>query len=195
MWDLIQAPWHWSFGGFMIALIMLILIFSGKRFGVSSSFDGICSAVGFGKTISQFNYNWKSQMWLLLFTAGAILGGLIASNFMMSGESFVINENTLTALEEMGIQKPNAQGKLSGFMPNELFGIHNLGSLKFIFVFILGGFLIGFGTRYAGGCTSGHAISGLSNFQIPSLVAVIGFFIGGLCMTHFILPHILNWLF
>jgi uncharacterized membrane protein YedE/YeeE len=54
----------------------------------------------------------------------------------------------------------------------------------------MGGLLIGFGTRYAGGCTSGHAISGLSNLQLPSLVAVIGFFIGGLLMAHLILPLI-----
>ncbi|MCH8496791.1 MAG: YeeE/YedE family protein, partial [Balneolales bacterium] len=56
----------------------------------------------------------------------------------------------------------------------------------------LGGFLVGFGARYAGGCTSGHAISGLSNLQVASLVAVIGFFIGGLIMTFLIYPIILS---
>jgi len=55
-----------------------------------------------------------------------------------------------------------------------------------------GGILIGFGTRWAGGCTSGHAISGLSNLQLPSLIAVIGFFIGGIIMTYFLLPTILS---
>ena len=58
-----------------------------------------------------------------------------------------------------------------------------------------GGFLVGFGARYAGGCTSGHAISGLSNLQIPSLIAVIGFFIGGLTMTWIILPQLLGAIF
>jgi uncharacterized membrane protein YedE/YeeE len=56
---------------------------------------------------------------------------------------------------------------------------------------VVGGFLVGFGTRYAGGCTSGHAISGLSDLQLPSLIAVIGFFIGGLLMTYVFLPFIL----
>jgi uncharacterized membrane protein YedE/YeeE len=51
---------------------------------------------------------------------------------------------------------------------------------------LVGGVLIGFGTRYAGGCTSGH-VSGLSNLQIPSLKAVIGFF-GGLIMSYFYSP-------
>jgi uncharacterized membrane protein YedE/YeeE len=46
---------------------------------------------------------------------------------------------------------------------------------KGVLLLLVGGVLIGFGTRYAGGCTSGHAISGLSNLQIPSLKAVIGF--------------------
>jgi uncharacterized membrane protein YedE/YeeE len=55
-----------------------------------------------------------------------------------------------------------------------------------VYLLLVGGVLIGFGTRYAGGCTSGHAISGLSNLQIPSLKAVIGFFIGGLIMSYFI---------
>jgi hypothetical protein len=50
--------------------------------------------------------------------------------------------------------------------------------------------MVGFGSRYAGGCTSGHAISGLSDLQVPSLIAVVGFFIGGLIMTFFILPLI-----
>lgn len=47
---------------------------------------------------------------------------------------------------------------------------------------------MGFGARWAGGCTSGHAISGLSNLQLPSLVAVLGFFAGGLLMTHLLFP-------
>jgi len=48
---------------------------------------------------------------------------------------------------------------------------------------LIGGIFVGFGTRYANGCTSGHTIMGLSNLQWPSLVASIGFFVGGLIMT------------
>ena len=192
MLDLLQTPWHWSVAGIMIAFVMFLLIFSGKRFGVSSSFDGICSAVGFGKHVSKFNYDWKNQMWLLLFTAGAIIGGFIASNFLMSEQPIHVNADTLAWLSELGISKPQRIGHFSGFMPDEVFGEINLSSPLHIIVFIVGGFLIGFGTRYAGGCTSGHAISGLSNFQLPSLFAVIGFFCGGLIMTHYFLPIILK---
>lgn len=57
---------------------------------------------------------------------------------------------------------------------------------------LIGGFLIGFGTRYAGGCTSGHSITGISNLNWPSLVATIFFFVGGLAVTwglgHLIFP-------
>jgi uncharacterized protein len=60
-----------------------------------------------------------------------------------------------------------------------------------LLILAIGGFLVGFGARYAGGCTSGHAISGLSNLQLVSLYAVIGFFAGGLLMNHFLLPYIL----
>ena len=63
-------------------------------------------------------------------------------------------------------------------------------TLKNIIILIIGGLLIGFGTRYAGGCTSGHAISGLSDLQLPSLIAVVGFFIGGLIMVHLLFPLI-----
>ena len=77
-------------------------------------------------------------------------------------------------------------------VPISLFNLETLFSVKGFVLFVIGGFLIGFGTRYAGGCTSGHAITGLSNFQLPSLVAVIGFFIGGLLMAHLILPKVLT---
>jgi len=63
-------------------------------------------------------------------------------------------------------------------------------SLKGFLVLAFGGLMVGFGSRYAGGCTSGHAISGLSDLQIQSLIAVAGFFIGGLLMTYFVLPLI-----
>lgn len=48
---------------------------------------------------------------------------------------------------------------------------------------LVGGILIGFGTRYAGGCTSGHAITGIANLNWPSLVATLFFFVGGLGVT------------
>jgi uncharacterized membrane protein YedE/YeeE len=76
--------------------------------------------------------------------------------------------------------------------PSAIFNWQFAKTAKGLLIFLGGGFLIGFGTRYAGGCTSGHAISGLSNLQVPSLIAVIGFFIGGLIMTHLFFPFIFN---
>jgi len=78
------------------------------------------------------------------------------------------------------------------FVPASLFSWGSLFSLRGFILMVVGGFLIGFGTRYAGGCTSGHAIMGLSTLQLPSLIAVIGFFAGGLLMTHLFLPLILS---
>jgi hypothetical protein len=114
-----------------------------------------------------------------------MLGGFIAVNFMSDPSNVDINPKTIAQLAQMGIDAPN--GKL---MPDTLFGPAVFSSPKSILILLVGGILIGFGTRYAGGCTSGHAISGLSNLQIPSLKAVIGFFIGGLIMAYFLFPLI-----
>lgn len=192
MLELIRQPWHWSIAGFMISIVMLLLIISGKRFGVSSSFDGICSALGLGNYISKFNFKWRNQTWLFLFVFGSIIGGYVSSNYLMPDHPVIVNERTLEELNDLGVGAPSKLDNISGFMPDELFGKDKIGSIKHVIFFLFGGLLIGFGTRYAGGCTSGHAISGLSNFQMPSLIAVVGFFAGGLLMTHFILPVLLN---
>jgi uncharacterized membrane protein YedE/YeeE len=47
----------------------------------------------------------------------------------------------------------------------------------------VGGCFVGFGARYAGGCTSGHSITGIANFNWPSLLATIFFFVGGIALT------------
>ena len=132
-----------------------------------------------------FDFNWKTQIWNLVFLIGAILGGFIVKQFLSDGAAVQISENTIRDLSELGIAAPiSAQ-------PEELFGIHALFTFKGLLILIFGGLMVGFGSRYAGGCTSGHAISGLSDLQIPSLIAVVGFFIGGLIMSYFVLPLIL----
>ena len=190
--EFISQPWHWSVSGAMIALVMFLLIYLGQRFGVSSSFKAMCSIGGAGKSIAYFDYNWKSHDWLLTFILGAIIGGGIAINFLGSPTPVNVSAATIADLQELGIQVPQTRAEGTGYLPLDLFNFENLGSLQGIILMVVGGFLIGFGTRWAGGCTSGHAISGLSNLQLPSLVAVIGFFIGGLLMTHILLPIILS---
>jgi uncharacterized protein len=184
MIELIQQPWHWFVSGALIAFIMFAMIFFGKVFGFSSNFRTICAACGAGKKINYFNYDWKSQMWNLAFLVGSVIGGYIAHQFLSNDEPVKIAESTIRDLSTLGFSAP------TGIQPMELFSIEALMTLKGFLILSIGGLLIGFGTRYAAGCTSGHAISGLSNLQIPSLIAVIGFFIGGLIMTFIIFPII-----
>ena len=104
----------------------------------------------------------------------------------MNPDPIVLSQGAIETLStKMGITD------FTGFVPSEIFNWEALGTPTGIFILAFGGFLIGFGTRYAGGCTSGHAISGLANLQLASLIAVIGFFIGGLLMTYIILPALL----
>ncbi|WP_242916456.1 YeeE/YedE family protein [Pontibacter liquoris] len=182
MLELLRQPWPWYTSGAVIALVMVLLLFFGKSFGVSSNLRTICAACGAGKNVAFFDFNWRSQVWNLLFIVGAILGGVIASQFLSTGEAVQISPATIEDLNQLGISAP------AGMQPAELFSLEALFTVKGFLILLLGGFAIGFGARYAGGCTSGHAISGLSNLQLPSLIAVVGFFIGGLFTTFVLLP-------
>lgn len=166
---------------------MLLLIFFGKTFGMSSNLRTMCSILGAGKTADFFKFDWKAQRWNLAVVAGAMIGGFIATHYLSDGTGVNINPKTTTELAQLNIDAPN--GKL---LPDALTGAEALQSPKVWGILLLGGLLVGFGTRYAGGCTSGHAITGLSNLQLPSLIAVIGFFIGGLVMSWLLLPLILG---
>jgi len=190
--NFISQPWHWSVSGAMIALVMFALIYFGREFGVSSTLRTMCAIGGAGEQYQFFKFKWKDQVWNLVFVGGAILGGFIASSLLASPEPVQVAAETQAHLANLGIHAPTTLSQGTGFVPNEIFSLDGLFSAKGFILLVLGGFLVGFGTRYAGGCTSGHAISGLSNLQLPSLIAVIGFFIGGLLMTYFILPLILT---
>ncbi len=183
--EVLFSFWSWYVAGPVIALVMVFLILFGKRFGVSSNLETACSLLGAGKISDYFKTDWKTQKWNLVFILGALLGGFISRQFLMTDETSHISAETKAWLSSIGFE--NAGGM---FLPEEIFALDSLSNPKVLFVLILGGLLVGFGTRYAGGCTSGHAISGLSNLQLPSLVAVIGFFIGGLVMVHFLFPLI-----
>lgn len=183
--EIITITWHWAISGFLIGVVMLLLNYFGKVFGMSSNLRSLCSMTGIGKKVAFFDWDWKSQRWNLAVVVGAMFGGYVAVTFLSNASNVAITLATIEQLESLGIDSP--KGKL---LPNALFGNEIYTSPKMILLLIIGGVLVGFGSRYAGGCTSGHAISGLSNLQIPSLKAVIGFFVGGLIMAHFILPLI-----
>lgn len=183
--DFILGTWHWAISGFLIGMVMLLLIFFGKGFGMSSNLRSLCAMTGVGKKVPFFDWDWKSQRWNLVVVVGAMIGGYVAVNYLSNDTILQLNPVTLTKLEKLHIDVPQAK-----IVPETLFGNQVFRAPKMIILLVLGGFLIGFGSRYAGGCTSGHAITGLSAFQRQSLKAVIGFFVGGLLMTHFILPLI-----
>ena len=186
MLDFIRQPWHWSIAGVLIGLTVPTLLIIGNRmFGISSSFKHICAAV-FPANISFFKYDWKAEMWNLFFVVGIFIGGFVAVNLLSNPEPMQIAAETKTQLEAQGIHD------FVGLMPTDLFNFKSLATLRGFVFMVLGGFLVGFGTRYADGCTSGHAIMGLSNLQIPSLIATIAFMVGGFLMTHFGLPFLLN---
>jgi len=179
-------PLPWYVGGPLIALVLFLLLFFGKSFGMSSNLRTLCTICGAGKNTDFFKFDWKTQQWNLLVAGGAIIGGWIASNYLTIDPSVLIHEDTIAKLNQLNIKSAG-----TAYLPEELFGMDHFLEPKIFASLALGGLLVGFGARYAGGCTSGHAISGLSNLQLVSLYAVIGFFVGGLLMNHFLLPFIL----
>jgi uncharacterized membrane protein YedE/YeeE len=182
--ELIRQPWPWYVAGPLIGLtVPTLLLIGNKSFGISSSLRHICAAC-FPANISFFKYDWKKEIWNLVFVLGVFFGGMIATNFMENPNAFQLSANTMADLRALGIQD------FSGLMPTDLFSMEALFSLKGFIFFVLGGFMVGFGTRYAGGCTSGHAIMGLSNLQVPSLIATCCFMVGGFTMTHLLMPFI-----
>ncbi len=184
MLEIIKQPWPWYTSGAAITLIMIMLLYFGKSFGFSANLSAICSMMGAGKRVKFFDFDWRAQKWNLLFLVGAIIGGYLSSTLLASDQPLKLSPSTIHDLAKLGFYFDG------GLNPVQLFGFKSLASIKVILLLLAGGLMVGFGTRYAGGCTSGHAISGLSNLQVPSLIAVIGFFIGGLVMTHLLFPLI-----
>lgn len=183
--DFITQPWAWYIAGPIIALIMFLLYYFGERFGVSSNLETLCSIGGAGRFVDYFKIDWKQNSWNLIFVAGGIAGGFIASQWLSPTDVVALNPQTVQDLADIGIQNAG-----STYLPDEIFSIETMLTFKGFFILLIAGIMVGFGARWAGGCTSGHAIVGLSNLELPSLISVIGFFIGGLIMTWLILPLI-----
>ena len=183
----LTASWPWYVAGPLIGLFVpLLLLLTGKAFGVSSSLKHTCAATLPG-TAEYFRYDWKrSGLWNLIFVIGILLGGVLAVQFLGGGGPTGISTATKADLQALGLTD------FSGLVPPELFSWSSLTTLPGLVALVLGGFFVGFGARYAGGCTSGHAITGLATFQLPSLIAVVGFFLGGLFTTYVLLPFVLG---
>lgn len=182
--EIIRKPWAWYVAGPLIGLtVPTLLLIGNKSFGISSSLRHICAAC-LPADIPFFKYDWKKEIWNLVFVLGIFFGGIIATYFLKNPDTIVLSKATITDLSALGIKD------FSGLMPADLFNVDVLFSVKGLIFFVLGGFMVGFGTRWAGGCTSGHAIMGLSNLQVPSLIATCCFMIGGFTMTHLLMPII-----
>lgn len=182
----IRQPWPWYISGPLIGLtVPLLLLLGNKSFGISSSLRHICAAC-FPANISFFKYDWKKEVWNLFFVAGIMVGAIIVTNFFGDPNPVQLNPKLVEELNSYGITD------YSKLAPTQIFSWPGLLTLKGFLMMVMGGFLVGFGTRYAGGCTSGHAIMGLSNLQWPSLIATICFMLGGFIMANLILPFILQ---
>lgn len=182
----IKQPWPWYVAGPLIGLtVPLLLLLGNKSFGISSSLRHVCAACLPAK-IPFFTYDWKKEVWNLFFVAGVLLGGIAVALFLTSNAPVVVDERLATELQQYGI------ANFESLVPMDVFSWPQLLTVRGLLMMVGGGFLVGFGTRYAGGCTSGHAIMGLSNLQWPSLVATISFMAGGFIMANLILPYILK---
>lgn len=188
MLELIRQPWPWYVAGALIGLtVPTLLLLGNKHFGISSSLRHICAAC-LPANISFFKYNWRREMWNLFFVGGVLLGGVVAAQLLSNPDPIMVSAQTVKDLEALNVVVDNE------LMPASIFSFENVFSLKGLVFFVLGGFLVGFGTRYAGGCTSGHAIMGLSTLQGPSLVATCCFMAGGFAMVHLIFPWLMKLL-
>jgi len=182
----IRQPWPWYVAGPMIGLtVPMLLIIGNKTFGISSSLRHVCAACIPGD-IKFFNYDWKKEAWNLLFVAGILIGGILVALFLSNPDPVQINPKLAEELSSYGISD------YTSLVPAEVFNWPALLTARGFILIVVGGFLVGFGTRYAGGCTSGHAIMGLSNLQFPSLVATISFMAGGFIVANFLIPVIMK---
>lgn len=185
MLEIITKPWPWYVAGPLIGLtVPALLLIGNKSFGISSSLRHICAAC-LPANIPFFQYDWKKEVWNLFFVAGILIGGFLAAHFLANPAPMQIHPDLVADLAKNNITDT------SHLVPADLFSWQALTTARGLIMMVAGGFLVGFGTRYAGGCTSGHAIMGLSTLQWPSLVATCCFMAGGFIMTHLLLPYIL----
>ena len=184
--ELLYRPWPWYVAGIIIGLTVPALLLTGnKRLGISSTLRQICAAC-IPAGIPFLQYDWKKDRWNLFFVAGILLGGFLGAVVFKNPEGVSISADTVEMLSAQGVTYD------LGLLPGELFNFESLVTVRGFLLIVVGGFLVGFGTRYARGCTSGHGIMGLSSLQWPSLVAIACFFVGGIIVSKWILPYVLS---
>lgn len=183
----LSDPWPWYAAGPLIGLFVPALLILGNRvFGISANLRHAC-AIAMPGRVEFFRYDWRSAgAWNLTFALGILLGGAVAGRLLAGDAGVQVGPAARETLAALGVRD------LGGLVPSELFTWGALATWRGLVMLVGGGFLVGFGTAYAGGCTSGHAISGLADLQLPSLVAVVGFFVGGLASAWLVVPWLLG---
>ncbi|HTL10155.1 MAG TPA: YeeE/YedE thiosulfate transporter family protein [Chitinophagaceae bacterium] len=186
MVEMLKQPWSWYVAGAIIGLIVpALLLLGNKHFGISANFRHACAAC-FPSNIPFFKYDWKKELWNFFFVGGILIGAVIASTLLSNPNPIQVHPTLVTTLSAYGIND------YSSMVPKQLFSFASLFTVRGFIMLVGGGFLVGFGSRYAGGCTSGHSIMGLSDLQLPSLIATISFMLGGFIMANLLLPIILS---
>lgn len=183
--DFLRSPWPWYVGGPLIGLTVPLLLWLGnKSFGISSNLRHGCAILLPGGAKPKFfQYDWRKERWNLTFALGLVLGGFLAGVVFANPEPVALSAAGTQTMQDLGVQvRP-------GLVPAELLDLSRPGVWALL---ALSGLLVGFGTRYGGGCTSGHAITGLSTLQVPSLIATASFFIGGILSANVLLPLLLG---
>ncbi|HEX6335153.1 MAG TPA: YeeE/YedE thiosulfate transporter family protein [Flavisolibacter sp.] len=186
MMEFLKQPWPWYVAGTIAGLtIPVLLVLGNKHFGISANFRHACAAI-IPSNIRFFRYDWRKEIWNLFFVAGIMIGAFLAVQFLSSPDPVQVAPALMAELKDYGITDN------SKMLPPEIFSFESLFTLRGFIMLVVGGFLVGFGTRYAGGCTSGHSIMGISNLQIPSVIATVSFMAGGFLMANLILPYIMK---
>jgi uncharacterized protein len=186
MIELLKQPWPWYVAGAIVGLtVPVLLILGNKHFGISANLRHACAAC-FPGNVKFFKYEWKKEIWNLFFVGGIMIGAFLATQFLSNPDPIQVNPKLVEELNDYGVKD------YSKLLPSEIFSFESLFTLRGFILLVGGGFLVGFGSRYAGGCTSGHAIMGLSDLQKPSLIATISFMVGGFIMANLLLPYIMK---
>ena len=147
----LARPWPWYVAGPLIGLYVPVLLLAGNRmFGISANLRHACAVVLPGR-VSFFRYDWRSAgAWNLTFALGIVLGGALAAMFLDTGAAVNLSAAARASIAALGVHD------MTGLMPAELFNWAALWTWRGLVMMVGGGFLVGFGTAYAGGCTSGE---------------------------------------
>lgn len=178
----LSSPWPWYLAGPVIgSLVPAMLYIGSKSFGISQNLEHIVAITQPEKVnVEFFRYDWKKYGWSIVFLLGVLIGGFLAGVVFPASAPVQLSSAAVETFTGWGVTHGD------GLYPPEVYDL----TLINILVLVIGGILVGFGTRYASGCTSGHAITGLATLQLKSLTAAIGIFAGGLLAAHFLTPLI-----